>query len=262
MGRPIQGPGIWLLAQAEVLADWSFWLRTEVATGWFGSQISTVGSRLRPQGGAAADSRIRSQGGSAADSWLRPQSGAPPIPGSESKARPSGPVAGAKLAAAGGSSSSVPLHKGPALPGVTPMSAGHATPAVETEFDKAPTTRPRNARLRFVQWRPRPRRFRRSRSRQRPMRASATTNSTRRRRPRPRAGLCRPSWPRHATAMTRKVCQSALRVPCSPMWLFCRPNHGGRPTPNRLVKAGGFDSPVSTSQVRRRGQRRGGAWSS
>jgi len=66
----------------------------------------------------------------------------PPIPGSESKARLSGPVAGAKLAAAGGSSSSVPLHKGPALPGVTPMSAGHATPAVETEFDKAPTTRP------------------------------------------------------------------------------------------------------------------------
>ena len=71
-----------------------------------------------------------------------PKAVPPPIPGSESKARLSVPVAGAKLAAAGVSSSSVPRHKGPALPGVTPMSAGHAAPALETEFDKAPTTRP------------------------------------------------------------------------------------------------------------------------
>jgi len=61
---PAHGPadsgvaGIWSWLKAESLPDWSFWLRTEkFATGWFGSQISTVGSRLRPQGGAAADSR-------------------------------------------------------------------------------------------------------------------------------------------------------------------------------------------------------------
>jgi predicted Zn finger-like uncharacterized protein len=71
-----------------------------------------------------------------------PKAVPPPIPGSEPKARPPGPGPGAQFVTAGGSSSSVPLHKGPALPGVTPVSAGHATPAVETEFDKAPTTRP------------------------------------------------------------------------------------------------------------------------
>jgi predicted Zn finger-like uncharacterized protein len=64
-----------------------------------------------------------------------PKAVPPPIPGSQPKARPSVP---AQLVTAGSSSPS--LKKGPALPGVTPMSSGHS--AQETEFDKAPATRP------------------------------------------------------------------------------------------------------------------------
>ena len=64
-----------------------------------------------------------------------PKAVPPPIPGSQPKARPS---ASAQVVTAEGPSSS--LKKGPALPGVTPMSSAHS--AQETEFDKAPTTRP------------------------------------------------------------------------------------------------------------------------
>jgi predicted Zn finger-like uncharacterized protein len=64
-----------------------------------------------------------------------PKAVPPPIPGSQPKARPSVP---AQLVTAGSSSPS--LKKGPALPGVTPMSSAHSAP--ETEFDKAPATRP------------------------------------------------------------------------------------------------------------------------
>ena len=67
-----------------------------------------------------------------------PKAVPPPIPGSEPKGRPSVSGPGAQFVSAGGSSPS--LKKGPALPGVTPMSAGPS--AQETEFDKAPTTRP------------------------------------------------------------------------------------------------------------------------
>ena len=67
-----------------------------------------------------------------------PKAVPPPIPGSEPKARPSVPGPGAQLVSAAGSSPS--LKKGPALPGVTPMSSGHSVQ--ETEFDKAPATRP------------------------------------------------------------------------------------------------------------------------
>jgi predicted Zn finger-like uncharacterized protein len=112
------------------------------------SGVPAPGSRPKPlpTGSSGSGPKLPQPGSGLKSSPPAPGSGPkavpPPIPGSESKARLSVPVAGAKLAAAGVSSSSVPRHKGPALPGVTPMSAGHAAPALETEFDKAPTTRP------------------------------------------------------------------------------------------------------------------------
>ena len=90
-----------------------------------------------------------------------PKLAPPPIPGSGPKAPPAGPGPGAKPLSAGGPgpelaqhrvSASQPLpgglslKKGPALPGLTPSTLGSpspsATPALETEFDKAPTTKP------------------------------------------------------------------------------------------------------------------------
>ncbi len=64
-----------------------------------------------------------------------PKAVPPPIPGSQPKTRPS---VSAQLVTAGSSSPS--LKKGPALPGVTPMSSGHSAP--EAEFEEAPATKP------------------------------------------------------------------------------------------------------------------------
>ena len=72
-----------------------------------------------------------------------PKAVPPAISGSAPKLRPSVPLAVAKPVPAGGSPPSVPsLKHAPSLPGVTPMTHHAHTPALETEFDKAPATRP------------------------------------------------------------------------------------------------------------------------